>query len=96
MELQGFQVPFFKNTISSFPFVPAPHDAVMKAVCNWFEFEGREYDFAFVRDITDRTQAAARIKHLNRVYAMLSGVTSTGRPTATPILTAALADSPVF
>jgi diguanylate cyclase (GGDEF)-like protein/PAS domain S-box-containing protein len=43
---------------------------------NWFEFEGREYDFAFVRDITDRTQAAARIKHLNRVYAMLSGVTS--------------------
>ena len=43
---------------------------------NWFNFEGREYDFAFVRDITERKQADARIKHLNRVYAMLSGITT--------------------
>ncbi len=41
---------------------------------NWFEFEGREYDFAFVRDITDRKVAANQIMHLNRVYAVLSGI----------------------
>ena len=41
---------------------------------NWFEFEGREYDFAFVRDITDRKYAADQIAHLNRVYAILSRI----------------------
>ena len=41
---------------------------------NWFEFEGREYDFAFVRDITDRKYAADQIVHLNRVYAILSRI----------------------
>ncbi len=41
---------------------------------NWFEFEGREYDFAFVRDITDRKYATDQIAHLNRVYAILSRI----------------------
>ena len=52
------------------------HIVPVEVELNWFEFEGHEYNFAFVRDITDREQAAARINHLNRVYAMLSGITT--------------------
>ena len=48
----------------------------MEVDLNWLEFEGQEYNFAFARDITERTQAAERIKHLNRVYATLNGINS--------------------
>ncbi len=44
---------------------------------NWFEFGGQEYNFAFMRDITERKQAEARIHRLNRTHAVLSEINQT-------------------
>lgn len=35
---------------------------------NWFEFEGSEYNFAFVRDITERRKAEERIRNSEQLF----------------------------
>lgn len=45
-----------------------------EVVANFFEYEGREYNCALVRDITERKIAEARIERLSKLYRALSEV----------------------
>jgi PAS domain S-box-containing protein len=44
----------------------------VEITANYIEYEGQEYDFAFVRDVTDRKRAEEALRRSNRQLRMLS------------------------
>jgi len=50
------------------------HIFPIEVYANYFEHNGRGYNLALVRDITERKEAQDRILRLNRVYKMLSAI----------------------
>lgn len=69
----------FKNGSNRFEWIHSRLDGAefpAEVLLTVMELDGNPVLQAVVRDITERKQAEARISHLNRVYAVLSGINS--------------------